>query len=303
MRTGASTLTLGMHYLASLVASVGMAAAQYPIEPIDVEEDFRVIVQSSLSKPYRSFAPTALQPRMADLLISSEGSSSQSSDFGDLCGTYTTGARRHGPMNLYLGEGAREHLDTIKEAVVAWNRIFVRNVINLNEIEASYPLYASFPYEEGASEYYSDNSSVIYFSSRGSNGRFGYVLARHELDERSNETIAEADLFVWEPSQDSGNLDLLIGIQHVIGHALGLKDNPISGNIMSHDYRLALEQILAPFVLLGILPDYDEQNLLPGELGLFSDPQYESLIRALVRPGEQDKNAMMCNYFFATWGK
>ena len=301
-----SLSALCVSWLAGLLASAGMAAAQYPIASIDVEEDFRVIVHGAAPAALRSSVAIPLQPRRAQPSIYSPGSVSQSSGgVANICGDYTTRAGWQSPIELYLGEGAREHLATIKDAVAAWRQVFVRPVIILNEVESSYPLGANFPYEDSASAHYHDSASVIYFSPRGTSGRFGYVLSRqvtHEVQNFLIGEITEADIVVWEPSDASADLDLLFSIQHLIGHALGLRDSPILGNIMSSSYRAAIEEIAAPFVFLGLLPGYDDSNLLPGELGLFSDPQYSSLLRILVRPSEQDRLAMMCNYSFPLWG-
>lgn len=221
-----------------------------------------------------------------------------------ICATYTFRVGWRSPMDLYPGQGSETYLSLVKEAVADWNAVLARTLINLHEAPTAYALHASQPNEEGASDYYNDGRSVIYFSSPGPSGRFGYTLSRHSIQDEKLYEITESDIFIWVP-QDGGmsDTDLLIAIQHEIGHAIGLDHIPISGNIMSFDYRPAIERTLIPFVFLDLVPDYDDDRLEAGEVNIFEDPDYSDFLRLLVRPQAQDKTAAMCLYEFSQWGQ
>lgn len=302
---------LGVLAVAFLAALPGaLAAAEIPVAR-DYGPDFRVIVESprplassdswkpnvavrpplSASPPARSVSPPA----------------SESNAMGRICGSHTIGSGwRDRQMRLYLGEGAREHLDTIREAAKAWNSVLHINPIVLQEDQedaVSYPLSPLAPDQEGASDFYGDGVSVLYFSAQRTPSKFGYVLARQETESDGKTRLTEADVFIWSQSGTASDLDLLIALQHELGHALGLTDTAISGNVMSNDYRRAIEDSVDPLIVLGILPDYDDRNLSPGELNLFDDPRYSVLLRSLVRPQMQDKVGILCMYPFEVWGQ
>ena len=280
----------------------GLGAAEMPEGAVDRAPDFRVIVQS----PHPLDTSNSWRPNLAVQLpqsVSPPGS--ESIEMVDtICGSQTIGSGwRNRPMHLHLGEGASEHIETIREAVVAWNRLTVRHLIVLNEDQVSYPLSPLAPSQEGASAFYGDGVSVLYFSPQRTPSKFGYVLARQETGSDGRTRLAESDVFIWSRPNTESGLDLLIALQHQLGHALGLTDTTIPGNIMSNDYRPAIEDKVMPLVVLGVLPDYDDSNLSPGELNLFDDPRYSALLRRLVRPQMQDKVGILCMYPFSHWGQ
>ena len=290
----------GLGLLAAVALPPGLAAAEIPFGPADRERDFRVIVEPRHPLAIPGFRPAPPRGRRA---VSANPPASEAGGMDTICGSHTIGVGWvDRPMQLYLGEGAAAHIETIREAVGAWNRVTARNLIELKEEAASYPLSALLPDAEGAGAFYDDGTSVLYFSSQGTGSKFGYVLARQGTDDDGSTRLTEADVFIWTPTETTSDLDLLIALQHELGHALGLEHTPISGNVMSYDYRPAIEADLDPFVYLGLLPGYDDSNLLPGEVNLFEDPQYALLLRTLVRPRAQDKTVILCMYMFGIWG-
>ena len=291
----------GLSLLAAAALAPGLAAAEIPGGPADLERDFRVIVEPGYALPTPGFRAAPAGGRWA---VSADPPASEAAAMGTICGSHTIGAGWYDrPLELYLGEGAAEHIETIREAVSAWNRVTVRNLIELKEEGASYSLSGLRPDDAGADAFYGDGASVLYFSSLRTGTKYGYVLARQGTDDAGTTRLTEADVFIWSPTATTSDLDLLIALQHELGHALGLANTPISGNVMSNDYRPAIEADLDPFIYLGLLPGYDDSNLLPGEVNLFEDPQYELLLRTLVRPRAQDKTGIMCMYPFVHWGR
>ena len=292
---------LAITFLVALPNAV--RAHELPAGVIDLEDDFRVIVelQNPITSP-NSWSTWPVNRRA----MSVSPPANESSGMGNICRSSATGrswafSGRH--LQLYLGDGAREHLETIREAVRAWNRLLVRNPIVLHEDTVSYALSPLPPNSEAASTFYGDGTSVLYFSPKRTLSPFGYVLARQETDADGHTHLTEADVFIWSQPGPASELDLLIALQHELGHALGLSHTVISGNVMSHNYRPAIEDAVTPFIVLGILPDYDDANLQPGELNLFDDPRYSLLLRRLVRPQAQDKTGILCMYPFGRWGK
>ena len=280
------------------------ACAQNPLASARVGSDYRVIVEDSNpairppSGQDRSLhlRRQSIAPRLAD-------SSTRPETDDWICATYTFRVGWRSPMDLYLGQGSETRLSLVKEAVAAWNGLLAKTLINLHETPTASALHASHPNEEGASDYYNDGRSLIYFSAPGPSGQFGYTLSRHSIQNEKLYEITESDIFVWVPDGGISDTDLLIAIQHEIGHAIGLDHIPISGNIMSHDYRPAIEHALLPFVFLDLVPDYDDAGLDADELNIFEDPEYADLLRILVRPRAQDKTAAMCLYPFNKWGQ
>ena len=289
----------GLGLLAAVALSRGLAVAETPLGAADRERDFRVILEVPHPLAVPSLPYTSLGGRLA---VSANPPARESGGVDTICSRQTMGFGWAEPMKLHLGAGAAAHIETVRRAVQAWNGLTKRNLIELQEDDAHYPLSALQPDEEGASALYADGASVLYFSARGTGSKFGYVLAHQKTNEDGDTHLAEADIFIWTPPETDSPLDLLIAVQHELGHALGLEHTAISGNVMSYDYRPAIEADVTPFVYLGLLPDYDDTNLLPEELSLFEDPQHLGLLLRLVRPREQDKTAILCLYPFSYWG-
>lgn len=278
--------------------------AQDPTPPARAGSDYRIIVEDSNPAgrpPSGQDRPLPLRRQSIEPRLTDNSTLPETDDW--ICATYTFRVGWRSPMDLYLGQGSETHLSLVKEAVAAWNGLLAKTLINLHETPTASALHASHPNEEGASDYYNDGRSLIYFSAPGPTGQFGYTLSRHSIQNEKLYEITESDIFVWVPEDGMSDTDLLIAIQHEIGHAIGLDNIPISGNIMSHDYRPAIEQALLPFVFLDLVPHYDDDRLDADEVNIFEDPDYADLLRILVRPRAQDKTAAMCLYPFDQWGR
>ena len=219
------------------------AFAQDRTAPARVGTDYLVIVDDSnpaIRSPFGQDGPLPLRRQTVTPALTDDSTLPETDDW--ICATYTFRVGWRSPMNLYLGQGSETYLALVKEAVADWNGLFARTLINLHETPTASALHASHPNEEGASDYYNDGRSLIYFSSPGPSGQFGYTLSRHSLQNEKLYEITESDIFVWVPEDgEMSDTDLLIAIQHEIGHAIGLDHIPISGNIMSFDYRPAIE--------------------------------------------------------------
>ena len=199
-------------------------------------------------------------------------------------------------MQLYLGEGSREHLPLIKKAVQAWNGVFGRDIIELKEDMVNYA-FGPPPYKD--SSFYSDGVSVIYLVDPVGAG--GYALPRQRFNSESGSyEIYEADVFADPAGQSPYTLST---ITHELGHALGLGHIPVSGNIMSYDRPPVIEDRLDPFVRLGAFPKYGTNPPSWYASYLFEDPDHVDLMKNLVRPQVQDLAALSCLYDFATWGQ
>ena len=279
------------------------ASAQDPTAPTRAGIDYRVIVEDSnpaIRSPSGQDRPLPSQRQTVEPEPTDDSTLPVTDDW--ICATYTFRVGWRNTMDLYLGQGSETYLSLVKEAVAGWNKLFGRTLINLDETPTAYALHASHPNEEVAGDYYNDGRSVIYFSAPGPVGQFGYALSRHSIQGEKLYEITESDIFIWVPEDGMSDTDLLIAIQHEIGHAIGLDHIPISGNIMSYDYRPAIEHALLPFVYLDLVPDYDDDRLDTDEVNIFEDPEYSDFIRVFVRPRSQDKTAAMCLYTFESWG-
>ena len=252
-------------------------------------------------------------------------------------------------MRLYLGEGAREYLPFVRMAVKLWNDALEgfnqRQTIELikDRTPRPYNLQSGF---WSSDELHSrtnvqDGVSVIYFNDSGKGeDDVIYSFARVRWD--TYDRMAEADVYIdtnhharygknlayTEPvlSGESASSfafvdSIYVDIIHELGHALGLKHVPISGNIMSYNYMPKLsdvwktpmmlfefQQTLSTGIeregLLEYLPwlqrndeVYPYMVVDPGSeiLGLLD------LFNNSVVLGEQDRMALMCVYSFDNW--
>lgn len=202
-------------------------------------------------------------------------------------------------MKLYLGQGAREHLSLIEEAAKKWNDVLSREVIQVSTDPVDYP-YRTFAGNVGLRDFYNDGASVIYFHNR-SNRIGGYVLTWHYSQNGRIAGIGESDVFIWTKEGVRDGPIFLSTIVHELGHAIGLGHIPISGSMMSYSRSSQLVNVVDPFIELGLLRDYNYNNLLPGEVPLFFSPEHKPLLEELTVPSEQDKYALMCLYDFSDW--
>ncbi len=214
-----------------------------------------------------------------------------------MCDQYTVGVGWKRPMKLYLGQGARDYLPLIEEAAKTWNDVLGREVIQVSTDPVDYP-YRTFA-GVGFRDFYNDGASVIYFRPRSMSG--GFVLTWHEFKPEKIWGIAETDVFIWTREGITDGLGVFRTTVHELGHALGLAHIPISGSMMSYTQISAVVNRVDPFIELGLMPDYNYNNLPPGEVPLFFRPDYKPLLQALTVPSEQDKYALTCLYDFSDW--
>ncbi len=242
-------------------------------------------------------------------------------------------------MQLHLGEGAVEYRDMVDSAVALWNAAlmgFNRKPI-LEVIDHVAP--GNFSLSDGfwsdreaeARDNGEDGQNVIYFKSaaqESNTGGFAWVRTRAgrmvEADVYLNtrqHTQYPSGLALTMPllHTEQGWIHALVDplvwyVVHEIGHALGLKHVPVSGNIMSYEYMPAmLNKWQAPaefleFVLLVLGKEDEMQYLSYGEVlppVIQLTNEWELYLRAVftrsVGLGEQDRMALMCIYDFEDW--
>ena len=212
-----------------------------------------------------------------------------------ICSEYTSYGWEK-PMDLYLGEGAAEHLPMIQRAVDLWNRAlmgFNREpviMINTDQRPETYTLENGFWENNPSSlsrELVDDGQSVIYFKASGPGSNSGgYAHRRWDPSARS---MIEADIYintywtkeygvtyytqeVYRMDDDAAVFarvdDLFLTILHEVGHMLGVAHVPVSGNIMSYNYMPRMIETWAPVIAL-------RNRFHPIELqdhGMVSDP-------------------------------
>ena len=186
---------------------------------------------------------------------------------GTLCAEYTyTGWDK--TMRLHLGEGASEYRELIERAVEVWNetvRLPSREpLIEIIETRpTNYLLQSSFwsNTSEYGRENLEDDESVIYFKPAGEDETrlWGLAWLQWSNYPYSRSSMIEADVYINTADEESlpgrililtkklVDVDSLYGayaiynktysvILHELGHAVGVKHIPVSGNIMSRDF-------------------------------------------------------------------
>lgn len=273
---------------------------------------------------------------------------------GDLCEMYTFEAGWEETMVLQLGEGAEEYRDLIEMAVEVWNEVvyiderhLVPNRVPLIEISdekpRNYLLSRSFwdsqrNAESVSSRNLRDSENVIYFKpDNGDTGPRGYT--RLEATTYGNR-IVEADVYIntdheeefgedYGPSlgltklvanydDDHGAYAIInatyIVILHELGHAIGLKHIPVTGNVMNKNFTPGLvEQWGSGFVFYFIQqfnywghtlvesPDRMGYVFKHGELDPYVvvDPTLRRVMETFTetaRLGAQEKMMLACIY-------
>ena len=255
-----------------------------------------------------------------------------------LCSQYTYGGWQD-TLQLYLGEGAEEYLLDVQYAVYLWNEAVMGfNQTPLIEIiEHSQPktftLGEDF-WENSEAEmetHIQDRQSVIYFkpastdsSTRGiaylwtQGGRM--VQSDIYLNTRPEMLHGRVSAYTtWLKPTEWGFIHafvdpLFLAILHEIGHAVGLKHVPISGNIMSYNYMPALRAKWMPALesleySLSVMDKADElQSLAQSQFqpsSMLLTTEWELYLRDVyttsVELGQQDRMALMCIYDFEDW--
>ena len=181
---------------------------------------------------------------------------------GTLCSFYAT-VGWESPLKLHLGEGADEYRDLIERAVEVWNETVKlpsrEPLIEIIETRpTNYLLQSSFwsNTSEYAHENLEDDESVIYFKPSGEDETRLWGLTGSQS---SHSSMIEADIYINTADEESlpgrtliltkklVDVDSLYGayalynktysvILHELGHAVGVKHIPVSGNIMSKDF-------------------------------------------------------------------
>ena len=270
-------------YLAALVPSVAVSQ-----DSIVLDDDFLLITKDN------GLPPKGDSPRGSTAPSDPHAQSATEPRHIGLCERYTYEAGWKRPMELYLGEGAREYLPVIRHAVKVWNDL-APGLIDLKEDLVNYP-YLGEPYI--GLDKYNDGVSVIYFPEE-LDLRGGFAIARRDLSDEPGATseISESDVFVW--AQNKIEVNFGSTTVHELGHALGLGHIPVSGNVMSYS---ALETRVPDRIhilfSLGAFPKYGtnpSSSYLSYFLGV--DPQYRDLVfHQLVRPHAMDRSVFSCLY-------
>ena len=200
---------------------------------------------------------------------------------GTLCDAYAYAGWEE-PMRLYLGEGSSEYLELIERAVEVWNEaVTPRSGGLLIEIVEDPPDNFRLPsffwrdWEDNGYANLEDNESVIYFNpSPHEDTGWGLTFYESEYspDSRSPK-MAEADIYINTADEEEVRPDSLMltkllfnvdnnygayalsnktyeVILHELGHAVGVRHLPVSGNVMSKDFGAGgLDQWSAPIAL------------------------------------------------------
>ena len=281
--------------------------------------------------------PTALQPRHFGIR-----------DRG-FCSEYTFEAGWESPLRLHLGEGATAYLDQISLAIKVWNDALwgPKYLASGPPVEISFGRPSRYQVSETiwlegesiSDSNAQDGQSVIYFKPSGTAGasNAGFTKIRTE-----GSRIVEADIYintrnearhgtnlsrprmVLEVDEEHGIYSFLnsafSNVLHELGHALGLKHNPIAGSVMSYQYTEhptdQWESAMSVFVLnqLAIRGSsvYSDPTQIPfvfrnDQVSPYMVVKNEAMLESMefftgaAKLSEQDKNALMCVYDFTEW--
>ena len=240
------------------------------------------------------------------------------------------------PMTLHLGEGADEHEELIERAVEVWNEAvqipFLGDVIRISNARPdNYRVPARFgENDEWGEDNAFDGESVIYFPEYESEGSWGFTWVRtgkHHITYR--DSMIEADAYVNVTDEQRGHTLILAKklfsvdsaysayalynktyavILHEIGHAIGLKHIPVSGNVMSKDFgaggidqwsatlAMDLYDVLSPRNNKFVERDRDISPYMRVDSNLKSVMKRVEFFTDHAKLGEQEKMALTCIY-------
>ena len=260
-------------------------------------------------------------------------------------------------MQLYLGEGSDEYLALIEDAVELWNNALVgfNRTPVISIVKDLSPKNSSIPsgfwrnHKANSSNNIHDGQSVIYFKP---DDRQEVTLSFARWRWSDGDALIESDIYMNTTHEEEYGRDLAytslifdndaeyspyvivnstyITLLHEIGHALGLKHIPVSGNIMSYKYAPGLAELWesaavsimitsAALQALGSAfsysssfePDlssipffYHDDMMHPYMVVRDKDMQtFMGLFNKTVKLGEQDKMSLLCNYAFEDWNE
>ena len=254
---------------------------------------------------------------------------------GTLCSFYAT-AGWESPLKLHLGEGADEYRDLIERAIEVWNETVKlpsrEPLIEIvDERPENYQLPTSF--WGNVENYYDanldDGENVIYFlpAAEGETRSWGLTASQW----RTSGRMVQADVYInTDDEEEVGSNALILTkklvdvnknygayalynktysvILHELGHAIGLRHIPVSGNIMSRDFGAGgLDQWSAPIALELLNDSSPTINKFVYLHSLISPymsvgQQNEEFLEMMdfftenAKLGEQEKMALTCIY-------
>ena len=311
----------------AVFALASVASAQVPL-PVGPGRCGGVRIAGGSSKP----ATTLIEPR--NFKVRGSG----------VCSEYSISGWPE-KMRLYLGEGAADYLPMILKAVNLWNTALrgfnQQDVIGVtNRSPRRFNLSSDFwssPDRESERNL-DDGQSVIYFKGGGDPSNV-YSYAHYKSNPRSNRMV-EVDIYINTTHEEIHGRNLAktyaveqwdddygiyatvnstyLTLVHEVGHALGLRHVPVSGNIMSYNYMpLMIDRWNVPlsmfFLQMIVITDGQlDENALPflhrnDDMSPYMILSREDLLMEMelftdsVALGEQDRMALMCVYDFEDW--